>query len=207
MGDFMNIILNTNKLGYTPFLDTHINSFIIGFKNFCINQEYTLSLKELPRAINEIKGKNKKIYLSINIFASEKDILKFKKIINKLKILNIDGFIVSDLGILNLFKENNLINKVILDLQTYTTNKYSAKSLLDLGVKRVSLSKEITLEDIEEISIFNNGNIEVLCQGYNAITHSKRPILSCYYKNLNLNKKNNIHYIKEESRENYYFLQ
>lgn len=202
----MNIILNTNELGYSSFLDTSIDVFVIGLKNFCVNQKFFLSINKLKTAITEIKQHNKKIYLSVNAFALENQLNKFKKIFNKLIELDIDGFIVSDLGILNIFKTNNLSNKVILDLQTYVTNKYSAKSLLDLGIKHLSVSKEITLEDIKEISMYNNGNIEILCQGYIPITYSKRPILKCYFKNHNLKINNKNYYIKEENRENHYYI-
>jgi len=202
----MDLILNTNNLGYKPFLKTRINSMIIGLKNFCINQPFSLSFKELTNAIKDFKHNEKKLYLSINIFAMEKDIKKLKSIVKKIKNMEIDGFIVSDLGVLNIFKENNLENKVILDLQTYVTNKYSSKSLLNLGVKRILLSKEITLDDIKEISSFNDNKVELLVQGYYPITYSKRPILNCYYKNFKLKNKNDLHFIKEESRNEYYYL-
>lgn len=202
----MSIILNTNELGYLPFIDSDVDIFIIGLKGCCVNQKYTLSLNKLKEAIKNIKDKNKQIYVSINLFALEKNIKKIKQLIPKTKDLDIDGYIVSDLGVLNVFKQNHLENKVILDLHTYVTNKYSAKSLLDLGVKRITISKEITLQDIIDISSYNNGKIEVLAQGYNPITYSKRPILNCYYNKYNLKKNNNLHYIKEESRNNYYLL-
>lgn len=202
----MGIILKVNELGYKPFLDTPVNSFIIGLKNFCINQNYSKSLKELPECIDKIKIKNKNVYLNLNIFAKEKDIKRLKRIVEQLKFLNVDGFIVSDLGILNVLKENGLGSKVMLDLHTYVTNKYSAKSLLDLGIKRVCVAKEITLEDIKEISAYCKGKIEIQCQGYYPITHSKRSILEAYYKNFNLKHTDTIHYIKEESRDSYYCL-
>lgn len=202
----MELILNTNELGYKPFLNTEINSFIIGFKNFCINNPYSLNLKNIKKAINDIKGNNQKIYISLNTFAKEKDIKKLKKVLNKLITLNVDGFVISDLGILNLLKEHNVRNNIILDLQTYITNKYSGNSLLNLGVDRICLSKEITINDIKEISSFNNNSVELLVQGYYPITYSKRPILSCYLKNFKLKIKSNIYYIKEESRDDYYYL-
>ena len=205
-GDYMELILNTNRLGYRPFLESNIDSLIIGLKNFCVNQEFSVSLRNLPKIINEIKSYNKKIYLSINMFANEKETSKLSNIINKLSILDIDGFIVSDLGVLNIFKNKNLENKVTLDLQTYVTNMYSAKSLLNFGINRICLSKEITLEDIKTISKNNDGKIELLAQGYYPITYSKRPILSCYLKNFKIKKTSSLYYIKEETRDNYYYL-
>jgi putative protease len=202
----MELILNTNELGFLPFLDTPINSIIIGLKNFCLNQPYSLSIKDLKKNIDIIKSHNKKVYLSINIFALEKDVIKFKKQALKLVDLNVDGFIVSDLGIFNVLKDLKLENKVTLDFQTYVTNNYSANSLLNLGVNKVCLSKEITLDDIKNISISTKGNVELLVQGYYPITYSKRPILSCYLNNFKLKKNSSLYYIKEETREDYYYL-
>ena len=200
----MELILKVNELGFLPYLNSPVDSFIIGLKDFCVNQNYSLSLKELSDSIEQIKESNKKIYLNTNILALEKDIKRLNKIMSKLSLLNIDGFIVSDIGFLNIFKKHNLADKVILDLHTYVTNKYSAKSLLNLGIKRVCIAKEITLDDIKEIAIFSEGNIEVLAQGFYPITYSKRTILDAYYKNFKLNKQSDIHYIKEENRESYY---
>ena len=202
----MELILNTNELGYDTFLDTPIDSLIIGLKNFCINQPFSLSIKELKTAIEKIKNRRKKIYLSINIFALEKDMYKFKKIAPKLVDLCIDGFIVSDLGIFKILKDLNLEDKVILDFQTYVTNNYSAKSLLSMGANRICLSKEITLNDIKNIGEYNQGKVELLVQGYYPITYSKRPILSCYLKNFKLRKNSSLYYIKEETREDCYYL-
>lgn len=202
----MELILNTNELGYAPFLETNVNAFIIGLKNYCINQEFCLSLKQLKSSLSLIKQFNKKVYLSINNFVTEKDLPKYKKIIHKIKKYPFDGFIVSDLGIFNIFREFNLENTVILELQTYVTNKYSARSILNLGPKRICLSKEITLKDIIEISKENKNKIELLVQGYFPITYSKRPILECYKKNFDLKDKSNLHYIKEESRNSFYYL-
>ena len=200
----MELILKVNELGFLPYLNSPVDSFIIGLKDFCVNQNYSLSLKELSDSIEQIKESNKKIYLNTNIFALEKDIKRLNKIMSKLSLLNIDGFIVSDIGFLNIFKKHNLADKVILDLHTYVTNKYSAKSLLNLGIKRVCIAKEITLDDIKEIAIFSEGNIEILAQGFYPITYSKRTILDAYYKNFKLNKQSDIHYIKEENRDSYY---
>lgn len=201
----MKLILNTNELGYKPFLSSSIETIIVGLKNFCHDQLYTVSMKDLPNIISELNANKKKLSLSINTFALETDVKKLEKIIDKLLSFNIDSFIVSDLGVLNLFKKRKSESKVVLDLQTYVTNKYSAKSLLNLGVKRLVLAKEITLDDIKEIASTNK-KIELLTQGYYPITYSKRPILKNYYKHWGFKQNSKIHYIKEESRDDCYFL-
>ena len=83
----MNIVLNTNELGYYPFLDTSANAFIVGLKGFCVNQKYCLNINELIKAISTIKDANKKIYVSLNLFAKEKEIKKLDKLMPKIKSL------------------------------------------------------------------------------------------------------------------------
>ena len=39
--------IKVNELGFKPFLDTPVNSFIIGLKDFCINQNYFKSINKL----------------------------------------------------------------------------------------------------------------------------------------------------------------
>ena len=202
----MELILNTNELGYMPFLNTSVDAIIVGLKDFCINQPFSLSTKELLTAIKSIKNNKKKIYLSVNFFATEKNILRFKKTLNVIKDFEIDGYIVSDLGVLNIFKNLGIQDKVTLDLQTYITNKYSAKSLINMGISKISLSKEITLNDIKTIANFNSRKIYLLVQEYYPITYTKRPILNCYLKNFKLKRNNTKYFIKEESRQEYYPL-
>ena len=47
MGDFMNIVLNTNELGFLPFLSTPVDTFVVGLEGFCANQKYCLNLNDL----------------------------------------------------------------------------------------------------------------------------------------------------------------
>ena len=61
----MNLILNTNELGYKPFLNSPINTFIVGLKSFCVNQKYSIKINKLINVVKEIKMAEKNIYLSI----------------------------------------------------------------------------------------------------------------------------------------------
>ena len=57
----MELILNTNKYGYKPFIDLDVDSFIVGLKGYSLNQFFEVSLKELSSVIQEIKNKGKTV--------------------------------------------------------------------------------------------------------------------------------------------------
>ncbi len=196
----MEIILNVGKDGYNPFLKSKVDAFILSLKDYSIGEAYPLTFFKIKKAIKEIHENNKKVYININFIPNEDELNKFKKVFNDVLNLNPDQYIVSDLGVLNMFKNKELLHKVIYDSQTYICNKFTAKFFLDLGVSHIVLPAVLTEEEIEEISSYNNCNVEVLFDGYPIISISKRKIISTYLKNNNLEKKGNLYYLKEETR-------
>ena len=197
----MNLLLNINQYEYREFLDAPLDVLIIALKDFSSGYHITYSLEDLPLIIENVHNHNKKIYLSLNIIANEEKTTSFKSIITDLKKLNIDGYIVSDYGFLNIMKNNNLINKVIFNPVTNITNKYSAKLANDLGINHVCLANELNIKDLLDIVNYTNGNVEILAQGYYQICNSKRPLLTNFFKKFKINTDSKYYKIKEESRD------
>ena len=199
----MELILNINQYGYSAFLDSKVDAFVLGVKGFSAGYEMTYELDEFARIEKYIHEKGKKLYLSLNILANEYTASELEKSMLFIKDLDVDGFIVSDFGILQIFIEHELTSKVIFNPITTITNKYSAKIANDLGIKHVCLANELNIKDILEISNFTKGNVEILAQGYYQICNSKRPLLTYF---LNKYKKRGSqetdhYFIKEESRD------
>lgn len=199
----MELLLNINQYGYSAFLDSNVDTFILGFKDFCSGYLMYYELDDFPRICKYIHEKEKKIYASFNILANETKLQELEKIMNQIKNLEVDGFVISDFGILQLFIEHDLSSKIIFNPITTITNKYSAKIANDMGINHVCLANELNLKDILEISSFNNGNVEILAHGYYQIGMSKRPLLTHFLKKFKKRgvKETSHYYIKEESRD------
>ncbi len=197
----MELILNVSKSGYKPFLNTKIDAFIIAVNDYSEGELYKLSLDKLEDAIKEIKAANKQIYLKMNILLSETKLDDFRKDLDKYTSLEVDAFVVSDFGVLNIFKERNLLERVIFNPETYICNNLSAKFISDLGVKRISLANELELSEIIEIGNYVPGKVEVMVEGLPKISTSKRNILSTYFNYYKLNKESDIYYAREENRD------
>ena len=162
----MELILNLTNYDYKLFLKSKIDTFVIALKGCSTDHLIEYDMFQLDSIIKDIHSHNKKIYLCLNKIANEKLIKDLINMISQLKLLDIDGYIVSDFGILQLLKENSLLDKIIFNPITTITNKYSSNIVNNLGINHVCIANELNLNDILEISKFNNGNIEILAQGY-----------------------------------------
>ena len=199
----MELILNINQYGYSTFLDANVDIFAIGIKDFSMGYIMKYSLEDIPSITKYIHEKNKKIYLSFNAALNEKSIQELEKLMSNIADLNVDGFIINDFGVFELFKEYNLTDKIIFNPSTLITNKYSAKYYNDFGINHVCVANEINYKDLLEIAKFTDGNIELLAQGYFQICNSKRPLITHFlnqFKNKHASETNH-YYIKEENRD------
>ena len=197
----MKLIANINQYGYKAFLNSMADILMIALKDYSSSYFMDYELKDIPAIIKEIHDNNKQVYLSLNKICNEETIKKFEKDVLKIKDYDFDGIVVSDFGMLQILKEQNLINKAIFNPITTITNKYNANIANNLGIDHVCLANELNIKDLIEISNYNNGNVEVLAQGYYQICNSKRPLLTNFFKNFKINNSSPLYYIKEESRD------
>lgn len=197
----MNLVLNINQYEYTNFLHCDADVLIIALDKFSCGYLKTYTLDELDNVIATIHKENKKVYLALNIICGEDLILNLKEQMNDIKKLEADGYLISDFGIFQLFKEHNLLNKIIFNPVTNITNKYSSLMFNKMGIDHVCLANELNIKDILDIVKYTKGNVEILAQGYYQICNSKRPLLSNFFKNFNIENNSNHYYIKEESRD------
>ena len=129
------------------------------------------------------KELNKKVYLTLNIFAFDNDIKKLYETLPVIEEAKPDALIISDFGILNVVKRElkNLDIDIHISTQTNTLNSEAVKFWRDLGAARVILARELSLFQIEEIRK-NVPDIELECfiHGAQCMSYSGRCLLSDY---------------------------
>lgn len=137
---------------------------------------------ELKIAVDLCHANNKKVYVTLNIFAHNADFSTMPDIIALLDEYNVDGVIVSDMGVMEMVKKIAPRLAIHLSTQANLTNKYAAKAYVDLGVKRLVTARELTLNEIKEIRDFIPDDIEIesFVHGAMCISYSGRCLLSNY---------------------------
>lgn len=136
---------------------------------------------ELRSAATFARAKNKKLYVTANVFARNADFALLKDYFSALQEINVDGVIVSDPGVVYLCKQAAPKLPIHLSTQANTTNKYAVKFWAEQGVSRVILARELSIKEIAEIHEFcPNTELETFVHGAMCISYSGRCLLSDY---------------------------
>ncbi len=129
-----------------------------------------------------------KVYVTVNIFAHNKDINLLPDYLLQLASLGADGIIVADPGVLAVARRLVPQLPVHLSTQANVTNGESAHFWLGQGVCRLNLARELSFAEICEIRSKVAGELEIFVHGALCISYSGRCMLSSYFTGRNANK-------------------
>lgn len=157
--------------------------------------------------------RGKKVYITVNIFAHNSDLVGMPKYIKSLDMLGVDGVIVSDLGILSIIKEAAPNLEIHISTQANNTNYKTLEFYHKLGVKRVVLARELSLKEIKEIreKVSDDIELEAFIHGAMCMSYSGRCLLSNYMTGRDANRGACAHpcrykyFLMEEKRPGEYF--
>jgi putative protease len=139
----------------------------------------TFTEADLLEATEFVHSQKKEIFVTLNIYAHNYHLPKIESHLKFLKKIGVDGVIVADPGIITLVKKHLPDVAIHLSTQANTTNWIAAKFWYDLGVTRVVLARETTLEDIREIKKHvPKLELEYFVHGAMCMSYSGRCILS-----------------------------
>ncbi len=147
------------------------------------------NLRSLKEATEYAHGLNKKIYITVNIFAHNRHLKKLPEYIKKLKNIGVDALIVSDPGVMMIIKDEWPEAEIHLSTQANATNWQAVKFWRAIGVKRIILGREVTLAEIKEIhKQCPDAELEYFVHGAMCMAYSGRCFLSKKYTGRSANQ-------------------
>ncbi|GAB4433783.1 MAG: U32 family peptidase [bacterium] len=167
---------------------------------------------EIVEAVSYAHTKGVKVYVTVNIFPHNRELSEIKRHLSFLNELMPDGIIVADPGIFLMAKE--LAPKIPLHVSTQanTTNIEAIRFWQRLGAKRINLARELSLEEIREISKNRpDVELELFVHGAVCISYSGRCYISSFLtgRSANLGECTNScrwnYALMEETRRGEYF--
>ncbi|HDY67547.1 hypothetical protein LCGC14_2000920 [marine sediment metagenome] len=152
-----------------------------GGKEFNLrNAASNFTLDDIGLAADYVHKEDKKIYIALNIFAHNYHIPKIEQYLKELARYPVDALIISDPGILEIVKDILPEIPIHLSTQANCTNSKSANFWYKQGVKRIVLARELSLNEISEISTHSDCKTEVFVHGAMCLSYSGRCYLSAY---------------------------
>jgi putative protease len=148
------------------------------------------SLEEMKEGIEFAHSMGKKAYVTMNIIPHNEDFEGMEGYIREICRLQADAVIISDPGVYTLVKQTAPEMKMHLSTQANNTNWRSARFWYEHGIKRIILSRELSLKEIEEIRrmVPEDLELEVFIHGAMCISYSGRCLLSNYMANRDANR-------------------
>lgn len=163
----------------------------IGGEEFSLRaKSKNFSLEDMREGIEFAHKKGVKVYVTVNIFAHNKDLDGAKEYFKELEELKPDGFIISDPGMVMLAKEYAPSIDIHISTQANNTNYLTYKFWYDQGIRRVVNARELSISEIREIreNIPEDMEIESFIHGAMCISYSGRCLLSNYFTGRDANQ-------------------
>jgi U32 family peptidase len=150
------------------------------------NNEF--QLEELQIGIQEAHALGKKLFVASNLMphnAKVKTYMDMEPVI----AMQPDALIMADPGLIAMVRERWPEVPIHLSVQANTVNYAAAKFWKSLGLTRVILSRELSLDEIEEIrQQCPDMELEVFVHGALCIAYSGRCLLSGYFNHRDANQ-------------------
>ena len=166
-----------NFISLRAVLENGANAVYFGLDNFNMRANAkNFSLNDLSEVSKIASQYSAKTYLCSNVILNEDSALKLKNSLEEIASSEIDGIILSDIGLIEDVVDNGL--EAHVSVQENISNSYTLKTLKKLGAKRAILSRELSLEDIKKTVKHSPIETEVFIHGAMCMAISGRCFLS-----------------------------
>ena len=144
--------------------------------------------EEIRAAVNLAHGVGKKIYVTVNVFPHNDDLVSLPDYLRFLADVEVDAVLVADLGVFMLAREIAPQLPVHISTQANNVNWRTVRAWQELGAERVVLARELSREEIREIRRHTDVELELFVHGAMCISYSGRCLLSSYFTGRDANR-------------------
>ncbi|MDX1359148.1 MAG: U32 family peptidase [Clostridia bacterium] len=163
----------------------------LGGKNFSMRSAAdNFSREDMKKAVDYAHSVKKKVFVTVNIIARNNDLDDIADEMRYINDIGADAIIISDVGLINMAKREAPDTPIHVSTQANILNKETAVFFAGLGISRLILARELSLDEIKGIrkALPDQVEIEVFVHGSMCISYSGRCLLSNYMANRDGNR-------------------
>ena len=160
-------------------LNTGADAIYLGMKTFSARKNASnFTYDELCKAVNKSHSQGVKIYIALNTLFFDDETAKLKEAIQQADHSGADAVIVQDLGTAQLVRRTAPRLKLHASTQMTITSLSGARFAEKQGFSRIVLPRELSLEEIKNITENTNIETEVFVHGALCVCLSGQCLLS-----------------------------
>lgn len=167
-------------------LENGADSIYAGMTNLSMRpKRVEFSEESFSDLVNYVHNQGKKIYATLNICLKPQDLEVFKKHLEEIYQVGVDGIIVSDLGAIAYIRSHYPDLPIHISIMTSVTNSEAARFYQELGASVIVISR--SLNDLEELkrigeAVGGNVDLEVFVHGGICYMFDGNCYMSSYWK-------------------------
>jgi U32 family peptidase len=152
-------------------------------------RENEFDLKALGVAVNHMRQHNRRLYIACNLAPHNSKVDTFLRDVDPMVELAPDALIMSDPGLIKMAKKEWPQMPIHLSVQANVVNYAAVDFWQEMGLSRIILSRELSLDEIEVIrKRCPTMELEVFVHGALCIAYSGRCLLSGYMNHRDANQ-------------------
>lgn len=157
------------------------DALYIGASNFGARKKVPNSLEDIKEIVDYAHKFYVRVHVTVNTILDDKELFEAQKLIQNLYDIGVDAIIVQDMGIFKLAIDGKL-PPIELHASTQCDNRTlkKAKFFDKLGVTRVILARELSIQQIKEICENVDCEVETFVHGALCVSYSGQCYLSHY---------------------------
>jgi len=143
-----------------------------GLKHFTARAKAGFGLEELPEALRTLHARGVRGYVTFNTLLFEHELKEAARVIAAIAEAGADGMIVQDLTAVRLARQIAPEMKLHGSTQMSITDARGVELARSLGVDRVTLARELSLEEIRSIAAEAQCDLEIFVHGALCVAYS-----------------------------------
>lgn len=164
------------------YIDANVDVLIVQNKHITPRGTNSFEMDELASMIELAHQQHVAVYLQMTLMIHEASIQTVKTWLEWAKKQSVDGILFADTGLITLAKMYGMVDRLMYQPGTLTTNTYDLTFWKNQGLKGMVLAREITLKDILKFKSDATFRVGIIGHGYLNMFHSKRPLITNFYK-------------------------
>lgn len=136
--------------------------------------------EEILRALDYAHFYNRKVYMTLNIVMKQDELDTVYDYIRPFYEAGLDGVIVQDIGLISYLRRNFPNLPVHASTQMTITDADAVRLLQDIGINRVVLARELSLDEISRINKQCDAELECFIHGALCYSYSGKCLMSSF---------------------------
>jgi len=153
-------------------IEAGADSVYFGLKHFSARAKVGFSLAELPDALRTLHQRGVKGFVTFNTLVFDHEVAEAASTLEAIAHAGADAIIVQDIGMVKLAKQIAPGLEIHGSTQMSITSAHGVRLAQQFGVSRVTLARELSLDEVRAIRAATDCELEIFVHGALCVAYS-----------------------------------